>query len=110
MHSLRDNVFQSNHYIRLFGNTRAKSAAGDVEVFVYLFQHTLRHAKGLANAAWAFVTASQRDAPLFAALARTAERRLGDFSAQGLANSAWAFATATQRDALLFAALAQVTV
>ena len=51
--------------------------------------------KGLANTAWAFVTACEPDAPLFAALARAAERRLSDFSAQGLANTAWAFATAS---------------
>ena len=40
-------------------------------------------------------------------MARAAERRLGDFSAQGLANTAWAFATTSQHDALLFAALAR---
>ena len=44
---------------------------------------------------------------LFAALARAAERRLGEFNAQELANTAWAFATADQPDALLFAALAR---
>ena len=42
------------------------------------------------------------------ALARVAERRLGDFIAQGLANTAWAFATAGQLDAQLFTALARV--
>ena len=72
--------------------------------------------------AWAFATASQRDAALFAALAWAAFLRMGDFSlqgvanfawasamrlsAQGLANMAWAFATASQRNAPLFAALA----
>ena len=45
---------------------------------------------------------------LFAALARVAELRLGDFKEQGLANTAWAFATASQQDAQLFAALARV--
>ena len=53
----------------------------------------------LANTAWAFATASQSDAQLFAALARAAERRLGDFNVQELANTAWAFATASQSDA-----------
>ena len=33
----------------------------------------------LANTAWAFVTASQQDAQLFAAFARAAELRAGDF-------------------------------
>ena len=64
--------------------------------------------QGLANAAWAFATASQQDAQLFAALARVAELRLGDFNVQDLANTAWAFATASQQDAQLFAALATV--
>ena len=50
----------------------------------------------LANTAWAFATASQQDAQLFAALARVAELRLGDFKVQELANTAWAFATASQ--------------
>ena len=44
---------------------------------------------------------------LFAALARAAELRLGDFKVQDLANTAWAFATASQQDAPLFAALAR---
>ena len=34
-------------------------------------------------------------------LARAAEQRVGDFSAQCLANTAWAFATADQSEALL---------
>ena len=67
--------------------------------------------QGLANTAWAFATASQQDAQLFAALARVAELRLGDFevqvselrlgdfNVQGLGNTAWAFATASQQDA-----------
>ena len=42
------------------------------------------------------------------ALARAAERCVGDFSPQGLANTAWAFATATQSDAQLFGTLASV--
>ena len=63
----------------------------------------------LANAAWASSTAKQRDAPLFTALARTAERRLGDFN-RGFAvrgTRRGHFATANQRDAPLFAALAR---
>ena len=43
-------------------------------------------AQALANTAWAFATASQRDALLFAALAGAAERRLGDFNTQDLAS------------------------
>ena len=62
--------------------------------------------QSLSNTAWAFATASQQDAQLFAALARAAELRLGDFKVQDLANTAWACATADQKDALLFAALA----
>ena len=42
----------------------------------------------LANAAWAFATADQTDAPLFAVLARATERCMWDFDAQGLANTA----------------------
>ena len=42
----------------------------------------------LANTAWAFATANQPDAQLFAALARAAELRLGDFKVQDLANTA----------------------
>ena len=48
---------------------------------------------------------------LSVALARAAERRLGDFSVQSLANTAWAFAkvvTPGQSDSQLFAALARV--
>ena len=48
----------------------------------------------LANTAWAFATADQKHASLFAELATAAQRRLGDFDAQNLANIAWAFATA----------------
>ena len=35
--------------------------------------------QGLANAAWAFATASPQDTQLFAALVRAAELRMGDF-------------------------------
>ena len=52
------------------------------------------------------MTLGQADAQLFMALAREAERRLGDFNPQGLANTAWAFATLGQADAQLFMALA----
>ena len=57
--------------------------------------------------AWAFAKAGQRDDALFAALARAATPRLGEFTAQGLSNTAWAFAAAGQRDEALFAALAK---
>ena len=40
-------------------------------------------------------------------MARTAERRLGDFNVQGLANTAWAFATASSSDAQVLAVLAR---
>ena len=63
--------------------------------------------QSLANTAWAFATASQQDAQLFAVLARAAELRLGDFNEQDLANAAWAFATANLSDAQLFAASAR---
>ena len=43
---------------------------------------------------------------MFAALAKEAKQRLGEFNAQGLANTAWAFATEGQADAALFEALA----
>ena len=42
------------------------------------------------------------------ALARAAEQRLGDFSAQELANTAWAFATVAQQSEQLFKALAKM--
>ena len=38
--------------------------------------------QGLANIAWALVTAGQKDALLFAALARAAEQCAGDFKPQ----------------------------
>ena len=38
----------------------------------------------------------QADAQLFSALAREAERRMGNFNPQDLANTAWAFATLGQ--------------
>lgn len=56
---------------------------------------------------WAFSKAGQPDAQLFTALARSAERRAGDFSAPDLANVAWSFANADQVDAQLFASLAR---
>ena len=49
----------------------------------------------------------QVDARLFAALAREAEWRMGDFKPRDLANIAWAFARVGQADARLFAALAK---
>ena len=44
---------------------------------------------------------------LFAAVAREAEPRLGEFKSQALANTAWAFATAGERALSLFAAVAR---
>ena len=44
---------------------------------------------------------------MFAALARAAERRLGDFNVQELANTAWALATSSQSDAQVFSVLAR---
>ena len=45
------------------------------------------------------------DEKLFAALARAAERRVGEFNANGHANIAWAFATVKHSDEKLFTAL-----
>ena len=64
-------------------------------------------AQELANTAWAFATASQSDALVFAVLAKAAKLCVGDFDAQELANTAWAFATASQSDSPLFAVLAK---
>ena len=58
----------------------------------------------LANTAWAFATAGQEDASLFAASATAAQQRMSNFSPQGLCSTAWAFATAGQMDASLFTA------
>ena len=64
------------------------------------------NARGLANTAWAFATASQWDEKLFALLARAAEWQGSEFNAQGLVNTAWALAAMGQSDQKLFAALA----
>ena len=40
----------------------------------------------LANTAWAFATAGQSDAALFASLARAAEQHMADFNPQDWAN------------------------
>ena len=50
--------------------------------------------QSLANTAWAFATAGQKDALMFSALATAAQRCMGDFNPQEFANTAWAFATA----------------
>ena len=52
----------------------------------------------------------QQDEQLFKAVAKIAERRLGQFDAQDIANMAWALAVATvgQQDEQLFKALARV--
>ena len=64
-------------------------------------------AQELANTAWAFGTATQSDAALFAALSRAVERRLGAFIVQAFATTTWAFGTATKAEAMLFAVLAR---
>ena len=53
------------------------------------------NAQELANTAWAYAKADQRDEALFAALARAAKPRLGEFNAQALANTAWALRKGT---------------
>ena len=63
--------------------------------------------QNLANTAWAFAKVVQLDAPLFIALARAAERRVGE-NPQELANTAWAFATVEQLDEQLFTTLARI--
>ena len=65
------------------------------------------YVQDLANAAWAFATASQQDAQLFAVFARAAEWEQGDFNMQDLASTAWACAMASQLDTKLFAVLAR---
>ena len=80
-----------------------------------LVQHTVRAAgtaeigaRELANIAYgagqAFAMMDQADTRLFAALAKEAERRMGNFKPQELANTAWAFAMLGQADAQLFTA------
>ena len=46
------------------------------------------NAQELANTAWAFATARDREEKLFAALARAAERRLSELNPQDHANAA----------------------
>merc|ERR1712070_1207599 len=58
--------------------------------------------------AWAFGKADLSCPLLFAALARAAELRMGEFNEQGLANTAWAFAKVNLPFPLLFAVLARV--
>ena len=47
------------------------------------------------------------DVPLFAALAKAAERCMGVSNPQDLANTAWAFVSAGQSDVLMSASLAK---
>ena len=63
----------------------------------------------LANTAWALAVATlrQKNASLFAAWAKAAERHVRHFNPQDLSSTAWAFATMGQKDASLFAALAK---
>ena len=46
--------------------------------------------QNLANTAWAFATADQNDASLFATLGTAAELHMAKFNVQNLANAAWA--------------------
>ena len=66
-------------------------------------------AQNLANTAWAFATADQSDAPLFALVGRVARQSLGEFNAEDLANTAWAFVTADELDALPLARVGGLT-
>ena len=53
------------------------------------FSDTVQAKKqGVANTAWAFATLNHRNESFFAALVRTAERRLSELNAQELANTA----------------------
>ena len=52
----------------------------------------------MANAAWAFARTGRLDAPLFAAMARVAERLAGEFNAQDIANTVWALSAAERPD------------
>ena len=63
----------------------------------------------LSNTTWAFATADQTDALLFAVLSRATERCMCDFDAQALTNTAWAFATVGQMDAKLFTTSARAS-
>jgi len=53
--------------------------------------------------------AGQSDTKLFTALARVAERHVGDFKPQELSKIAWAFAMVGRSDAQLFPALVRAT-
>ena len=80
----------------LYGIWRA--AAGDVHMTVDLERAIGRrltdfNPQGLANSAWAFATAGQNDASLFAALATATEQHMGGFIPQDFANTVWAIAT-----------------
>ena len=66
-------------------------------------------APSLANIAYgaAHCGTVKRSGALFTALARAAEKRVGEFVVQNIANTAWAFATADRLDASVFTALAR---
>ena len=83
------------------------------ELFVVLAKTTERsieefNARGLANTACAFATASFPNAELPAVSALTAKRRIGGFTAQELAITAWAFAKAGSPNAELFVVLTKI--
>ena len=73
-----------------------------VQQAVHVVEARESDARGLANIAYGaastFATPGHLDAQLLMALAREAERRVGDFNAQDLANTAWAFVTLGQLD------------
>ena len=88
----------------------------NAEALEPLVQHTLQAARAgeidarqLANIVYEAARSSVRKRlnVLFTVLARAAERRMCEFTAQGLASTAWAFATASQSDTSLFKALAR---
>lgn len=63
--------------------------------------------RSLANIAWAFATAKQRDAALFSDLAREMCSSVHAAKCQEIGNTIWAFAVAGHRDCRLQHALAQ---
>ena len=88
-----------------WGWTERRWVQTNAEPMEPLVQHPVRAAqtgeigaRELANVGYGAACSSMGKSlgALFAALARTAQRRVGEFNAQELANTAWAFATADQ--------------
>ena len=63
----------------------------------------------IANTAWAFATARQKDSPLFAVWAKAAKSHMATFKPQNLAKTAWAFAKTGKSNVELFMALARAS-